>query len=192
MRSKLGTICMCLGAALVLAALSLFAWNRWEDARAGAAADKALSQLAAQIGTAPGEGAIAPDGTPAVEIDGYGYAGILSLPTLGLELPVMAQWDYERLKLAPCVYDGTAAGSLVIAGHNYTRHFGRLDKLNPGDAVYFTAPDGTASAYEVEDTELLPAAAVEEMTGSGYDLTLFTCDYSGQARIAVRCGRADG
>ena len=39
MTRKAGTICMVLGTALILAALSLFLWNRWEDDRAGAAAD---------------------------------------------------------------------------------------------------------------------------------------------------------
>ena len=34
---------------------------------------------------------------PTVEIDGY-----LSVPSVGLELPVMAEWDYDRLKTAPC------------------------------------------------------------------------------------------
>ena len=38
--------------------------------------------------------------------------------------------------------------------------------------------------------ETLPAAAVAEMTAGEYPLSLFTCDYSGQARITVRCTRA--
>jgi hypothetical protein len=29
------------------------------------------------------------------------------------------------------------------------------------------------------------------MIESGYDLTLFTCNYGGKARVAVRCSRAD-
>ena len=38
--------------------------------------------------------------------------------------------------------------------------------------------------------DTLAATAVEEMTDSGFDLTLFTCNYSGQARVTVRCNRA--
>ena len=29
------------------------------------------------------------------------------------------------------------------------------------------------------------------MTDSGFDLTLFTCNYSGQARVTVRCNRTN-
>lgn len=38
----------------------------------------------------------------AVLIDGYKYVGFLSLPTLELELPVMADWSEAKLKLSPC------------------------------------------------------------------------------------------
>ena len=58
-----------------------------------------------------------------VEIDGYGYVGVLTIPTLELELPVMSEWDAARLKIAPCRYSGsTKTRDLVIAGHNYTTH----------------------------------------------------------------------
>ncbi len=36
-----------------------------------------------------------------VEIDGYGYVGVLTIPALELELPVMSEWDAARLKIAP-------------------------------------------------------------------------------------------
>ena len=61
----------------------------------------------------------------------------------------------------------------------------------PGDPVYFTDMDGVTTAYEVAEVDTLSATAVEEMTGSGFDLTLFTCNYSGQARVTVRCNRVD-
>ena len=39
---------------------------------------------------------------PTVTIDGYDYIGYVEAPVLGLKLPVMAEWDYDRLKIAPC------------------------------------------------------------------------------------------
>lgn len=39
--------------------------------------------------------------TPIVTVEGRDYLGYLSLPTLGLELPVLAQWNYPNLALAP-------------------------------------------------------------------------------------------
>ena len=38
---------------------------------------------------------------PVVMLDGYGYVGYLELLTLELKLPVMAEWDYKRLKISP-------------------------------------------------------------------------------------------
>ena len=94
--------------------------------------------------------------------------------------------------LAPCRYDGSAYGThLVIAAHNYSRHFGNIKTLAPGDEVYFTEMDGTVTAYEVAETDTLNPTAVEEMTDGGWALTLFTCTYGGQSRVTVRCSLAE-
>ena len=185
MKRKTGTVCMILGAAFVLAALSLLFWNRLEDKRAGDSANLVLSRLDQEIG---GEDISDDTGMREVEIDGYFYIGILSVPSRGLKLPVMASWNYQQLKIAPCRYAGsTKTGDLVIAGHNYTRHFGPIRDLAAGDEIYFMDMDGVVTAYEVAVTDTLRAADVEEMTDSGYELTLFTCSYGGKKRVAVRC-----
>ena len=174
---------MVLGTVLVLAALSLFLWNRREDSEAGASAENILSQVMEQIGAAV-QG-------PEVEIDGYAYVGYLSIPTLELELPVMSEWDYTRLKTAPCRYAGsTKTDDLVICAHNYTRHFGPIRNLVAGDTVYFTDMDGEVWKYEVAAVDILAPTDVEDMTAGDYDLTLFTCTYGGKSRVTVRCQRA--
>lgn len=192
MRKTIGTVCMGLGTVLVLAALSLFVWNRYEDRQAGEAAREVLPQLIQEIAPQPAQDPCTPEMT-AVEIDEYGYIGCLDIPAIGLELPVMAECDDTRLKTAPCRYAGsTKTDNLVIAGHNYTRHFGALPKLAPGDRVLFTDMDGNTWGYEVTETEVLPPTAVTDMTAGGCALTLFTCNYSGNARIAIRCDHVTG
>ena len=117
--------------------------------------------------------------------------GTVSVPALELTLPVAAEWSYPQLRQTPCRYSGTAyAGNLVIAAHNYTRHFGRLKALSPGDEVVFTDVDGHVFRYQVAELETLAPTAVEDMTDSGWELTLFTCTIGGQARVAVRCRAA--
>lgn len=200
MRNRIGSTCMVLGAVLVLAALSLFLWNQRKNNEAGAAAEEILHQVMEQIETPdtvqePEEETSYPDPyDPAmteVEIDGYAYVGYLSIPAIELELPVMSEWDYPRLKIAPCRYTGsTKTGDLVIAGHNYTRHFGPLSRLSEGDQVIFTDMDGEIWVYEVAAVEVLAPTAIEDMTASGYDLTLFTCTYGGASCVTVRCERA--
>ena len=35
------------------------------------------------------------------ELNGWDYIGYLSIPSIGLELPVLSQWSYAGLKIAP-------------------------------------------------------------------------------------------
>lgn len=188
---------MVLGAMLVFAALSLFLWNQWEARQAEVSTAVILPQVIEQIEAEP----VQPepcDPEPddpvmaSVEIDGRGYIGYLSLPALDLELPVMDDWNYPRLKIAPCRYAGSVrTNNLVIAAHNYERHFGNISSLAPGDAVYFTDMNGVVWTYEVAELDVLAPTAVEEMTSEGYDLTLFTCTYGGKSRITVRCRQVE-
>lgn len=54
--------------------------------------------------------------------------------------------------------------NLVIAAHNYTRHFGRLKKLLPGNTVIFTDVDGNCFNYNVLETQILQPNEIKEMT----------------------------
>ena len=192
---------MILGTVLVLAALSLFFRNRQEDERAGESVEHLLPLVKEYIeGSAEVKEAAAvrparPDSDPSVmteiELDGNYYIGYLSIPALGLELPVMAQWDYERLRIAPCRYTGSVkTDDLVIAAHNYSRHFGGISQFSGGEDVYFTDLDGMRYCYQVVKVETLEPTAVEEMSAGKYDLTLFTCTYGGASRVTFRCERS--
>lgn len=201
MRQKLGTVCMVIGGVLILAALSLFLWNRREDALAEQSVAQALPQLLEQVelrsdSVSPDEAPTLPDPydptMTEVEIDGYAYIGYLSVPSLSLDLPILSQWDYTRLKIAPCRYAGsTKTDDLVLAGHNYTRHFGPLHRIQEGDTVYFTDMDGIVTQYEVVLLETLAPSDVDTMTAGDYDLTLFTCTLGGQSRVTVRCEQVE-
>lgn len=124
-------------------------------------------------------------------INGSDYIGYLSIPRLGLELPVLADWSYSGLKKAPCRYSGLHYGDdMVIAAHNYKRHFGNISKLQAGDTVIFTDMQGLQLVYTVALVELLAPEEVDRMVNSEWDLTLYTCTYGGVSRVTVRCNRA--
>ena len=100
----------------------------------------------------------------------------------------MSQWSYSRLKVAPCRYAGSLyRGDMIIAAHNYKRHFGLLKTVPPGETVIFTDVDGRVFSYAVADMEILPGTAVAEMESGEWDLTLFTCTKGGRTRITLRC-----
>ena len=188
MPKKSGVILISLGAVLILAALLLFLYNRGEDRRAGQEAESLLEDARSAISAnaAPEE----PQEEPAEEIT-YDYAGVIAIPDLSLELPVIDRWSYDRLKVAPCRQSGAAPdGALVIAAHNYKSHFGYLDRLEPGASVIFTDMEGTVYRYAVEEIRQLAPEDAEDVSSvfsSEYPLVLYTCTPGGKARVAVFC-----
>ena len=102
------------------------------------------------------------------------------------------QWDYTRLKRSPCRQFGwPATGDFVIAAHNYTSHFKRLSKLEPGDAVQFEDMNGRVYAYTVSQLTTVQPEEVAAVQYSGYDLVLYTCTPGGRSRTAVYCSKAE-
>lgn len=202
MRSKSGTTLLFGGLLCLTASFCLILWNFLEDRQASIMVEEILPRIEKQMETENSKtyDDITDDHETVsvqsqlnnemteIDIDGYLYIGYISIPSLGLELPVMSSWSYPQLKIAPCRYYGsTKTRDLVIAAHNYSRHFGNIKSLNTGDSVYFTDIDEVVTVYQVAEIDTLGSNAVEEMTSSGYELTLFTCTYDGQSRVTVRC-----
>ena len=189
MRNWIGVICVFLGVLCMLSAIGFVAYNRWEDMNAKDVAQDFLEDVQSIINEEQSEQPLLNDTKMAtVEVDGYDCIGILSVPVLDLELPVLTDWSYAKLKKAPCHYYGSYyEKDFVIAAHNYKSHFGRLSKLQAGDIVVFTDVSGTVHYYEVVILETLPKNATKEMITSGFDLSLYTCTLGGGSRITVRC-----
>lgn len=210
MRKK-GTFFLLLGGVLLLAALALTGYNLYDEQRAGETANDALQALMAYIpSTAPAQETLplptvqaedAPVETqfypdyliepkiemPTREIDGEQYIGILTIPSVGLELPILSQWSDANLKIAPARYTGSIyTNDMVIAGHNYDTHFGRIPELSIGAAATFTDMDGNVFFYELAEIVIIEADDVEGMCTGDWDLTLFTCTWGGADRITLR------
>lgn len=127
---------------------------------------------------------------PDISIDGNKYIGVLQIPALDLQLPVMKDWSYTKLRSAPCRYSGSAyKNNLVICGHNYNRHFGNLKSLRIGSELSLTDADGNTFLYKVVEIETLKPHSVDQMKSGDWDLTLFTCTVGGATRVTVRCDR---
>ena len=206
MKQKIGKICMALGALLILASVGLLAYNKWDADRADKASQQVLGELEDTLTknieekTKADEVVRQPELDPTqpmteVELEGWNYIGYLSIPSIGLNLPVMSEWSYAGLKVAPGRYSGsTYADNMVVCAHNYAKHFSPIKWLAEGAEVYFTDMDGMRWSYEVSVVETIQPTQIEKMTektedSENWDLTLFTCTTGGSARCAVRCVR---
>lgn len=194
MAKWIGAICVFLGIVCLLMAAGFVVYNQWEDQNAEKTSQALLADVQSIIAEKPAAQPLpdaaekVPAKMPTVQVGGYDCIGILSVPAFELELPVLTDWSYKKLKKAPCHYYGSYyEKNFVIAAHNYKSHFGKLSKLQPGDTVIFTDVTGADHYYEVVLLETLPKNATQEMITSGFDLSLYTCTTGGGSRITVRC-----
>lgn len=190
-KRRKGTFWIVVGVLLIGTACALAGYNIYDEKRAESVRDSVVTELITKTNSP--EYLVDYEKHPEIEmpteaVQGENYIGVLEIPSLGLQLPVLSDWSYEGLKVAPCRYTGSAyLGNMVIAAHNYECHFGSIKSLIQGDEVIFTDMDGNRFSYEVVEMEILEPTAIEEMVSGDWDLTLFTCNYSGQARVTVRC-----
>lgn len=205
---KLRTILYGLGFLMLAAALMLTVWNIRTDQEAGESAKEVLEELEISM---QDENPVKEDSEqptiqlepqvqipdhllnpdmdmPVKNVDGKEYVGIITMHQLGIELPVMSDWSYSKLKQAPCLYSGSVyQDNLVIMAHNYRSQFGRIRRLTTGSQITFTDMDGNVFAYLVAAIEVLDPLEVENVTNGEWDLTLFTCTLGGESRVVVRC-----
>ena len=195
MKANRGTVWINAGLLLIAAALFLSAYNERESHEARDSARQVIAQLYDALPTEAGEPTTLPDvrrEMPVKTINGRDYIGVLSIPSLELELPVISQWDYPALKVAPCRYSGSLyQDNLIICAHNYASHFGKLKELQPGDTVLFTDMDEHVVTFQVVERETLNPMDTEGMEAGDWDLTLFTCTIGGQTRVTIRLERVE-
>lgn len=210
-RKQRGLLSITVGLLLIAAALFLASYNLYDELRAEQAARQVANKLDAYFPSeaapeAPSDSAgdqeplvsdertvipdyvLSPNMEMSVEtINGIDFIGVLRIPTLELELPVISEWNYPNLKSAPCPYSGSAyLNNLILCGHNYASHFGSLKTLSEGDIATFTDMDGNVFIYKMVERETLNPTDIEGMKSGNWDLTLFTCTVGGQSRVTIR------
>jgi sortase A len=177
-----------LGALLILVSLGLVMVSQIRLHLGGQNSQQAVSGLEALLPDrtpgVPGE----PAGMPVLELEGTDYVAILEVPSFGITLPVVAQWDDSRLSHAPArFYGSTGDHSLVIGGADDRRQFGFCDKIDLGDRITVTDMTGAQFTYTVSDVDRAKHADAQWLTTADCDLTLFCHDLYSMQYIAVRC-----
>lgn len=202
--NRVSTALIIIGSLMIAACAALVWWNYHQSSKAKRSADKLQTQVENAIAQQENASSLHPDSSeapaieavkkqmPVVEVDGNDCIGYLTVPAADLKMPVFNTFSYDKLNIAPCRYYGSLeTDDLVIAGHNFNSGFEKLKQLKKKDTVLFTNMNGETYSYRVEDTEMLKPEQVTDMVQSSYDLSLYTCNYSGSERFTVRCRITD-
>jgi sortase A len=200
MKSKTGIILMLAGGAAIIFSLIIIAENIRLDSQGKKNSENVLNILESEISSySEDENNITyTDGnglkkSKTISVDNNYYSGIIDIPEIGIKLPVMSEWNYDNLNISPCLfYNDEKNNRKIIAGHNYSSHFGKLKQLKQGDYIIFTNAENKSVIYKVLQTEILGSTDTDKILGGDdWNLTLFTCSLSGYERVTVRCIQAD-
>ena len=193
-RRTRGLLLLALGLLALAASAGLSLYNARLDRLAGERAAQLLSAVERRLpeetagDPAPDEAVTEPE---KAEPPPEGVPWLLRVPSVGIDLPVLDEWSYERLDTAPCRYSGSLeTGDLVILGHSYRTHLRPLRQVAVGDAVELTEPDGTVHRFVAAETEILRGSQGDRLD-SAYPLTIFTCTADSRHRFLVRCAEAE-
>ena len=195
--NKLSKIFMSIGILLIAISAALLIYNNYEETKAGKKSKEVLKAIKINLNNIPKDIntnkidlAQTNEEMHTINIDGYDYIGTITIPSLGLELPIMSKYDNNSLKIAPARYYGSVyTNDLIICGHSYKTHFKYLSNLEQRDNIIFTDIEGQSYIYEVLEIEVLSPSEVSTMIDNEFDLTLYTCTDDGFNRITVRCNR---
>lgn len=132
----------------------------------------------------------------AIASDGKAYDTIayLSIPSLGIEYPVLSKTSEALMKVSLNKYWGAnpnQVGNMCIVGHNYndSRFFGKLNQIKMGAEIIITEMDGTALSYYVYDTDMVDpydTKCTSQLTNGRKEITLITCNYDGSQRFIAK------
>lgn len=172
---------------LILAAAMIIKNNFDDNASAGKASDEKLEGVIKQMPDVVVD--VDESGLmPVVDVDGMSFVGTVEIPSLELLLPIQDEWSNDNAKISVCRYKGSVYDNdLIVCGHNYVEHFGRLKDLETGAEVIVTDMNGKSFYFEVANIETLGAYDTEEMEAGEWDFTMFTCTIGGANRVTVRC-----
>jgi sortase A len=121
--------------------------------------------------------------------------GTVMIPAIGLTDTLRSGVAMSVIDQGPAHWAGTAqpggSGNVVLAGHRTTktRPFYKLDRLDPGDLIFFSDEATYVAIYRVTETMIIEPHDIWITYDTGEPIvTLFACHPKGSARqrIVVR------
>ena len=129
-----------------------------------------------------------------IKIDGYTVLGIIRIPKIGLEYPILNQTTNKSMKKSITKFWGpnvNEIGNLSLAGHNNKdgTMFGKVNKLKIGDVVEIEDLYKNVIKYEIFDiyvTDPNDVSCVESVNQDMREVTIITCTNGNKNRLIAK------
>lgn len=129
-----------------------------------------------------------------VEYNGYNVVGIIKIPAIDIEYPIIDKTSEQAMKVSVTKFWGNNVndiGNFTMAGHNYIdgTMFGKTKKLNKGDKIEMTDLTGHTveyvifAKYVIEPNDVTCVNSVQENTR---EITLLTCTNGRSNRLVIK------
>lgn len=124
----------------------------------------------------------------------YYTIGVINIPSINVNYPILSTYTDELLKIAPCRFHGpnpNEVGNLCIAGHNYknSKFFSKVPNLQLGDKIEITDLSGRMLTYIVYDKFIVNPDELEctsQLTNGNKEITLITCTNDNKQRHIIK------
>jgi len=128
------------------------------------------------------------------EMEGYKVVGIIKIPKIDLEYPILEKTNVESLNISVTKFWGNEIneiGNVTLAGHNNLSGvmFGKIDKLVNGDIIELTDIQNITLKYEVFDTKVIDPndiSCILPIEEGRREVTLITCTNGRANRFIVK------
>ena len=124
----------------------------------------------------------------------YYTIGVINIPSINVNYPILSTYTDELLKIAPCRFHGpnpNEVGNLCIAGHNYknSKFFSKVPNLQLGDKIEITDLSCRMLTYTVYDKFIVNPDELEctsQLTNGNKEITLITCTNDNKQRHIIK------
>ena len=124
----------------------------------------------------------------------YSVIGLIEIPKINVNYPILSEVNDDLLKIAPCKFYGPMPneyGNLCIAGHNYDNYkfFSKISTLQINDEILIQDTSGNTLKYLVTDNFEVKENEFDKVVHSDNlikQITLITCNNSNSNRIIIK------
>ncbi len=128
------------------------------------------------------------------ELGGYKVIGIIRIPKIDLEYPILDRTNNESLNISVTKFWGNEIneiGNVTLAGHNTLAGamFGKLKKLKIGDTIELTDKQNMTLQYEVFQIDIIDPndiTCILPVEEGRREVTLITCENGKNNRRIVK------